>query len=189
MDRHMPNKSHIEPLVEASNGVVKHFDLDGWDFNSYAELIKRKLVSPITQDPSTVNSSLLFVGNFSESNAKRAEGFVSQLLSFMYSKSFLYAFGRVKTLIWMQHPGWQHLLAKPGHPDRKKVTAMREISCDARLIAKSQIPLTQTGKIYAGVVELELDNEKEVIQIKPSQFTREVFLCITQADNRRRWLS
>jgi hypothetical protein len=185
----MPNKTHLDPIIKASNGVIKHFDLDGWDFNSYAELIKRKLISPITQDPSTVNSSLLFVGNFSESLAKRAEGFVSQLLSFMYSKAFLYAFGRVKTLIWMQHPGWQHLLANPGHPDRKKVTAMREISCDARLIAKSQIPLTQTGKIYAGVVDLQLDNEKEVIQIKPSKFTPEAFSCIVQADSRRRWPS
>lgn len=176
MDRHMLNKAKIDPIVKASNGVVKHFDLDGWDFNSYAELIKRKLISPQKQDPSEVNSSLLFVGNFSEANPKRADGFVSQLINFMYSKAFLYDFGRVKTLIWMQHPGWQHLLANSGHPDRKKVTIMRDIASDARLIARSQIPLTSTRRQFAGVVELELDNEKDVVKIEPSKFTPKVRL-------------
>ena len=175
MDRHLPNKSQIKPLVEASKGVVKHFDLDGWDFNSYAELIKRKLISPEKQDGSQVNSSLLLVGNFSEANMKRADGFVSQLISFMYSKSFLYNFGRVKTLIWMKHPGWQHLLAGPGHPDRKKVTIMRELTCDAKLVARSQIPLNSTNKQYAGAVDIEVDKDEEVIDIKPSAFTPEVY--------------
>ena len=169
----MLNKAQIDPIVKASNGVVKHFDLDGWDFSSYAELIKRKLISPDRQDRSELNSSLLFVGNFSEANPKRADGFVSQLMSFMYSKAFLYDLGRVKTLIWMQHPGWQHLLANPGHPDRKKVTVMREIACDARLVAKSQIPLTSTNKQFAGVVDLELDRE-DTIDIEPSKFTPQV---------------
>jgi hypothetical protein len=174
MDRYLFNKTHIDPIVKASNGVVKHFDLDGWDFNSYAELIRRKLISPKKQDGSEVSSSLLFVGNFSEANLKRADGFVSQMISFMYNKAFLYDFGRVRTLIWMQHPGWLHLLAKPGHPDRKKVTVMREIACDARLIARSQIPLGSMNIHSSGVVDLELDHEKDVINLKPSKFTPEV---------------
>jgi hypothetical protein len=131
-------KKNISPLVEASKGVIKHFDLDGWDFKAYSEVIKRKLVKPEVQDSSRVNSSLLFVGNFTESNLRRADGLVAQLIPFMFHKIFLYHFGRVKTLIWMQSPAWQSLVANPGHITRKKITVLREITCEARVIARNK---------------------------------------------------
>jgi hypothetical protein len=137
-DRHMICKKNIIPLVEASKGVIKHFDLDGWDFNAYSEVIKRKLVNPEVQDSSRVNSSFLFVGNFTESNLRRADGLVAQLIPFMFHKIFLYHFGRVKTLIWMQSPGWQSLVANPGHITRKKITVLREITCEARVLARNE---------------------------------------------------
>jgi hypothetical protein len=137
-DRHMICRKNITPLVEASKGVIKHFDLDGWDFNAYSEVLRRKLVNPEVQDSSTVNSSFLFVGNFTESNLRRADGLVAQLIPFMFHKTFLYHFGRVKTLIWMQSPGWQSLIANTGHITRKKMTVLREITCDARVIARNQ---------------------------------------------------
>src|SRR5271170_6457554 len=98
MDSRLAFRPALQPLTKASNGVIKHFDLDGWDWAGYNELIKRKLINPETQDWSKINSSLILVGNFTEANPDRADSVISQLISFMYNKVFLYHFGRVKTL-------------------------------------------------------------------------------------------
>jgi hypothetical protein len=50
----------------------------------------------------------------------------------------LYHYGRVKTLVWMQSPAWQSMVANPGHITRKKITVMREIACEAQVIARNE---------------------------------------------------
>jgi hypothetical protein len=165
-------------LAEASNGVIKHFDLDGWDFNSYSELLKRKIITPEIQPSSTINSSLLLVGNFTEGGGKRSDGFVAQLISFMFNRTFLYHFGRVKTLIWMQSPGWHHLMSNPGQPDRKKVTVMREMTCHAQVIAKTEklTRMSRNKRILGGTLEPVLENQKDVITLEKDDFVPPVIL-------------
>jgi hypothetical protein len=177
----MRYKPCLEPLAKASKGVIKHFDLDGWEFNSYSELIKRKTIAPEVQSLSKVNSSLIFVGNFTEDNLKRTDGFVAQLISFMFNNNFLYHFGRVKTLIWMRSPGWYHLMANPGQVDRKKMTVMRELTCDARVIAKTEKlkPVGRGTRILSGMVEPVPENEEEVISLDKEDLIPEVFVFET----------
>jgi hypothetical protein len=159
-------------MITAANGVIKHFDLDGWQFGSYSEVLKRKLVVPETQDRSKINSSLLFVGNFTEDNLQRADGFVAQLISCMYKNAFLYNFGRVKTLIWMRSPSWHSLVAPRRHWARKKVSVMREVSCDARIVARVAKP--SKVKMH-GWDSLELENVNEIIDLTEKDFSPMVF--------------
>ena len=175
MDPHLIFKPCLQPLVEASNGVIKHFDLDGWDWSSYTEIINRKFIKPENQGSSKINSSLILVGNFTESNPDRADGVVAQLISFMYNKIFLYHFGRVKTFLWMQSPVWQHLLAPPGHPDRKKVSVIRELSCEARVIAASEMADPGVGRRKrAGSEKLMLENDSDIIRLTRKDFSPQV---------------
>jgi hypothetical protein len=160
-DRYLYCSKNIQPLVEASKGVIKHFDLDGWDFNSYAEIIKRKLITPEIQDRSNINSSLLFVGNFTESHIKRSDGLVAQLIPFMLNNIFLYHYGRVKTLVWMQSPAWQSLVANPGHITRKKITVMTEIACEAQVIARNETR-SVIGRLARSLPTSEQDPEELV---------------------------
>jgi len=149
---------------------MKHYDIDGWEFNSYSALIRRKLIEPEVQPIDSLNTSLLFVGNFTEKDSYRAEGFVAQLLSLMYVKAFFYYYGRVKTLVWMRSPGWEFLVAPPHHRARKKMTVLRELTCDARVIAK-------TGNLVGGgqIGEpIELEHEKYIVPLDVSNFEPEV---------------
>ena len=166
-------KPCLAPLVEASNGVIKHYDLDGWDFSSYSEIIRRSIITPEAQDRSNINSSFLFVGNFTETDLKRADGFVAQLLSFMYSNLFFYQFGRIKTLIWMQSPGWHALVAHPGSVWRKKVTVVREAVCDARLIARGPRMLHRRGNCKLSYFNFE--EPEELITIEGKCFHPNVY--------------
>ena len=163
----------LAPLVEASNGVIKHCDLDGWDFKSYSEIIRQSIITPEIQDRSKIHSSLLFVGNFTEADLKRADGFVAQLLSFMYSNLFFYEFGRVKTLIWMQSPGWHALVAPQGSEWRKKVTIVREAVCEARLIARGPRMLHRRGNRKLSYFDFE--KSEEVIAIDGKYFHPNVY--------------
>jgi hypothetical protein len=124
-------------LVDASDGVIKHLDLDGWEFPSYSRLLNNKLITPEIQPRSTVNSSLLLVANlnYTKKNLIRSDGFVAQLISFMFTQNFLYYFGRVKTLLWTDFSLCGNLLAYPGHFQRKKVTVMREMTSDLHVVA------------------------------------------------------
>jgi Ribosomal RNA adenine dimethylase len=175
LDRALRYRPALRPLVEASGGVIQQFDLDGWDFGSYADLIKRKLVVPQKHPVDKVNPSLLFVGNFSERNARRAEGLVSQILTFMYDKTFLYYFGNVKTLVWMQSPGWQFLVAEPGHPRRKKMTVLREFTADVRVIARTDDAVKQGGEEEHPMM---LPNENEVVNLSTHDFDPHVGLWL-----------
>ena len=178
MDSELVFKHSLQPLAKASNGVIKHFDLDGWDWAAYSELIKRKLIEPERQDPSKINTSLILVGNFTEPNPDRADGVISQLISFMYNKIFLYHFGRVKTFLWMQSPVWQHLFAPPGHPDRKKISVIRELTCDARVIAASEMADPGEGRRKrAGSKQLQLDNDSEIVRLTRRDFSPPVVPC------------
>jgi len=109
---------------------------------------------------------------------RRGDGFVAQLISFMYDKTFLYHFGRVKTLVWMRSPGWEFLVAHPGHSDRKKMTVMREMSCDIRVIAKTERTIRpgERRKREHGwdVTELQLDNGTDVIELERTDFYPDV---------------
>ena len=177
IDRHLRYKAALKPLVNASNGVIKHFDLDGWDFNSYSELLRRRIITPEVQSPENTNSSLLLVGNFTEAEPRRADGFVAQLLSFMYDKTFVYYFGRVKTLAWMRSPGWEFLVANRGHPDRKKMTVMREMTCEARVIAKTEKAKRRGVKMNKGLPTAaleELPNSAHIIPLEQEDFFPEV---------------
>jgi hypothetical protein len=86
----------------------------------------------------------------------------------MYSDIFLYHFGRVKTLVWMGN-AWRHLVAPSGHPDRKKVSIIRELVCDARVIArtpyiesKRRASTNPSGRIpFDSVYSNEIINLKE----------------------------
>lgn len=160
-DRYLTCAKNIKPLVDASKGVIKHFDLDGWDFNSYTEIIKRKLITPEIQKPSKINSSLIFVGNFTESNNRRSDGLVAQIIPFMLNKIFLYHYGLVKTLIWMESPGWQSLVANPGHTTRKKITVMTEMACEAQVIARNETR-SVIGRIERPLPTTEEDQEDSV---------------------------
>jgi len=178
MDSELVFKPSLQPLAKVSNGVIKHFDLDGWDWASYSELIKRKLIEPESQDSSQINSSLILVGNFTEANPDRADAVISQLISFMYNKIFLYHFGRVKTFLWMQSPVWQHLFAPPGHPDRKKISVIRELTCDERVIAASEMADPGEGRRKkAGSEKLQLDNESEIVRLTRRDFSPPVVPC------------
>jgi hypothetical protein len=172
LDRHLVHKNALKPLIAEAKGVVKHLDLDGWEFNSYTELIRRRLITPEKQSQDSLNSSLLFVGNFTETDIKRADGFVAQLLSFMYDSAFLYHFGRVKTLIWMRNPGWKFLLAEPGHFARKKMTVLRELTCNARVIAKSDVAAPLSRKYE--VSSIKLPNAADIIELDSTDFAPEV---------------
>jgi hypothetical protein len=177
LDRLLRNKSTLSPLVQSSKGTMKLFDLDGWDFNSYAELIKRKILNPESQPISKVNSSLIIVGNFTESNLRRADGFVAQLINFMFTNAFLYHYGTVKTLIWMRKPAWCHLFGQPGSTNRKKVTVMRELICNARVIARTVKTATKkTGLGSKSGEEPPLENEKEIIKLNTDDATRGVLV-------------
>ena len=172
MDSKLVFKPSLEPLAKATKGVIKHFDLDGWDWASYSELIKRKLIEPEIQDSSRINTSLILVGNFTEADPDRADSVISQLISFMYHNVFLYHFGRVKTLLWMQSPVWQHLFAPPGHLDRKKISVIRELTCDARVIASSEMADPGEGRRKkAGSERLQLDNESDIVRLTRRDFS------------------
>jgi Ribosomal RNA adenine dimethylase len=180
-DQHSRYKSTLEPLVKASNGVIQHFGLDGLDFGSYSQVIDHKIITPKVQDKSTINSSLLLVGNITEAHIRRADGFVSQLISFMYQNTFLYYFGRVRTLLWMQFPAWQHVIAYAGHPDRKKVSVMKEVACESRIVAKTvdrTIPRARgtSRRPLPGMVSLNLENPKNVLDLKETDFSPAVLL-------------
>ena len=178
MDSRLRFKPALQPLTKASNGVIKHFDLDGWDWAAYNELIKRKLIDPEIQPPSKVNSSLILVGNFTESGSDRAESLISQLLSFMYNSTFLYNFGRIKTLLWVQSPVWQHLFAPVGHPDRKKISVIRELTCDARVVAATQLADPGEGpRPRAGSQWLKMNYTRHIVRISPRDFSPPVVPC------------
>jgi len=176
MDNHLQHKSALAPLAKASNGVIKHLDLDGWDFSSYSEIIKRKIINPEAQDRSNVNSSLLFVGNFTESSLVRADGLVSQFISFMSKDLFLYHFGRVRTLIWMEGRVWPHLFAKLGSKIRKKVTVMRELTCDARIIASTAAINLPGSRSDSGMEAIDLEGSTDYVRLNEADFTPKVNL-------------
>jgi Ribosomal RNA adenine dimethylase len=167
--------------VKATKGVIKHFDLDGWDFDSYAQVITRKIINPEIQDQSNISPSLLFVGNVTEKDSRRSDGLMAQLISFMYEHSFLYHFGRIRTLFLLQTPAWQHFIAPPGHPDRKKVTVMRELVCDARVVAKTTSPFKPVKRLSATRAKtiddenLVLGNSEDVIPLEATDLSPKVF--------------
>ena len=184
MDSRLAFKPALQPLTKASNGVIKHFDLDGWDWAGYNELIKRKLINPESQDYSKINSSLILIGNFTEADPDRADSVISQLISFMYNKVFLYHFGRVKTLLWMQSPVWQHLFAPIGHPDRKKISVIRELTCDARVIAASELADPGEGRRKrAGSERLQLGNHRQIVRLTKNDFDPPVYSPSTPFTN------
>jgi hypothetical protein len=175
MDSKFKFRPCLQRFVEPSGGVIKHLDLDGWDWEAYSSLIKRRIVSRTSEPSSDVHSKLLFVGNFTEQESWKAEGVIAQLISFMYQNIFLYHFGRVKTLLWLQSPAWQPLVAPPGHGDRKKVSVLRELTCDARVIAASKLPEPgDAARKRAGSHPLEVDNLSDIIHLVKSDFQPQV---------------
>lgn len=175
-DHRMLYKPALSSLVKASNGVIKHLDLDGWDFLSYNEIIKRKIINPEVQSRSAVNSSLLFVANFTESDLVRADGLVSQMISFMSKNLFLYHYGRVRTLIWMQGRTWPHLFATVGSKARKKVTVIRELTCDARVIATTPTAEinTHNTRLRSDLESIDLKSSTGYVSLSETDFTPKV---------------
>jgi hypothetical protein len=108
-----------------------------WLFKSYSDFLDAGIVNFEQRDPAEENPSLLFIANLMDDNSWRSDSIVSHLISFMHKQCFIYAFGRVRTWLWIQAPHWYSLFASPGHKSRKKLTIMRELICDARVIAWS----------------------------------------------------
>jgi Ribosomal RNA adenine dimethylase len=170
----------LAPLEKASNGVIKPRDLDGWRWASYSQLIREGIISPEVQPRSELSSNLLFVANlnFGAVDLTRTDGFTAQLVGYIYKKIWFYYFGRVKTLLWMNSPAWHALVAGPsGHSSRKKVTIMRELCCDARVIAR--VPGRKADGEHRHSLRIDgLDFEEELI-LRPKDFTNAVYLVMS----------
>lgn len=94
----------------------------------------------------------------------------------MYSDIFLYHFGRVKTLVWMGS-AWRHLVAPPGHPDRKKVSIIRELACDSRVIARTPYikRKRRASANIPGQISFGLDNSNKIINLEETDIYPEVY--------------
>jgi len=74
-------------------------------------------------------------------------------------------------LLWVRSQLLNNLLAPPGHIDRKKVTLMREVSCDARILASVPYKPMRGRWRVPGIPEpLELENTKEYLRLKETDF-------------------
>ena len=72
-------------------------------------------------------------------------------------------------------------MANPGQPDRKKVTVIREMTCDAVCIAKTEAFAQEmkTGKghkVPPGTFQPLLENTEDVISLEQEDFLPKVFL-------------
>jgi Ribosomal RNA adenine dimethylase len=133
--RHFPG---LDPIVKAApEGVVKYLDRNPWLFKSYSDFLDGGIVKFELKEPDEENPSLLFVANLVDDRSWKTESVTAHLLQFMHKHCFIYAFGRIRTWLWIQAPHWYPLLAPIGHKNRKKITIMRELCCDAHVIAFS----------------------------------------------------
>lgn len=121
----------------APSGVVKYLDRNPWLFKSYSDFLEEGIAEFIHKQPNEENPSLLFVANLVDDRSWKTESVTAHLLQFMHKHCFVYSFGRIRTWLWIQAPHWYPLLAPVGHKNRKKITIMRELCCDARVLAFS----------------------------------------------------
>jgi len=161
----------LEPLVKSSGGVVKYLDRNPWLFRSYSDFLDAGIIQIDQKDPNEVNPSLLFVANLMDDNAWKSESLAAHFISFMRKQLFIYAHGRVRTWLWIQAPHWYPLFSPPGHKNRKKVSIMRELICDARVLAYSGKLGSKTARGEAPVF-----NSLEARDLRTSMFYPSVFL-------------
>lgn len=76
--------------------------------------------------------------------------------------------------MWMQSPAWQSIFAPPRHWSRKKVTVMREVSCDARVIARVTKPSKDLKQ--PRWEDLGLENVNEIVDLEEKHFSPTVYL-------------
>ena len=163
-------RAALEPLVKSSEGVVKYLDRNPWFFRNYSDFLDAGIIQIDRKDPNEENPSLLFVANLMDNNPWKSESLSAHLISFMHKQVFIYAYGRVRTWLWIQAPHWYPLFCPPGHQNRKKVSIMRELICDARVLAYSGKLEGKTARGEAPVFDF-----LEARELRTSMFYPPVF--------------
>ncbi|CCE63883.1 hypothetical protein TPHA_0G00470 [Tetrapisispora phaffii CBS 4417] len=123
--RHLINNYQQSPFI-----IYKK---DPYEWSSYTDLIdKEKIITPIKQDRTHVNDSLLLIANLTNPNS---EALMMQWLSCVGNGNWLQRFGLVKMLIWLPTSTAIKLLACPTDKSRSKCSLLTEALTDTNLVA------------------------------------------------------
>jgi hypothetical protein len=139
-------KDLVELASKSDNRLV-HTRLDGWKWQSYKDILTRKKTMfeeiPVVASPK-LNTELLMIGH--APNNRIGHGLVVQFITQIPQKTWLYQFGRVKMLLWVNSQFAKQLDYKSG--TRTSMKFVSSVLCDLKVCASTQAKDYPTDTVY-----------------------------------------
>ncbi|GMM50616.1 RNA polymerase specificity factor [Starmerella bacillaris] len=163
-------KKHIlmEPLKMYSKGLqflvqdnpkLMYTSNDPYDWTSFKELEEKGYLKEPVVPYSDVHPSLIYTANLVHTHG---EQLVAQYLNCMLRRSWLFKYGRVRTLLWMNPKTALKILASPGYQNRARISCIREAVADYRVVIFHESPESQ-AKAKAKAAASRFQNEREYL--------------------------
>lgn len=124
----------VPPPARGPKCETTLLNLDGYEWNTYSEIISKRLLDPKTLPPSQgVNTDILFIANLLLKGLD-GERFLTQIIEATIPNQWLHRYGRIRMLVWVPDSVKVRFLPRM-MKDRTRTAVINELCTDTRELA------------------------------------------------------